>query len=141
MHPWWWKHDLVQGTTRNDLPWYVALSLRERYKTESAFYGLLKNGFDIQDFESERADRPKELLPSNLTDDAIAIEIIAGIMQHDARIRFENIEKTIEEIFVEKSVSSELLKQINIEALRKDFGDMIIRWKSLNPGELLEVNI
>ena len=126
------------GMIYHDMLHYL---LESATKTESAFYGLLKKGFDIQDFEGERADRPKELLPSNLTDDAIAIEIIAGIMQHDAKNRFENIEKTIEEIFVEKTVSSELLKQINIEALRKDFGDMIIRWKSLNPGELLEVNI
>lgn len=126
------------GMIYHDMLHYL---LESTTKIESAFFGLLKKGFDIQDFEVERADRPKELLPSNLTDDAIAIEIIAGIMQHDAKIRFENIGETIDEIFAQKNVSSELMKQINIEILRKDFGDMIAKWKSLQDGEYLEYTI
>lgn len=48
---------------------------------KNAFFGLIDSGYDIDDFEKPRYNRPEELIPENLPVEAKQAEHMAGLFQ------------------------------------------------------------
>ena len=48
---------------------------------QDAFYGTIAKGYDINAYEDARSERPKELLPSNLSDNALCTEHMVNLFQ------------------------------------------------------------
>ena len=69
IHPGLAIHDLIHYAVETTLDF------------QNAFYGLLAQGFNIEDFSLPRAERPVELLPKNLPSEALYTEFLVGLFQ------------------------------------------------------------
>lgn len=97
---------------------------------KNAFYGLLAQGFNIQDFELPIGKRPEDLIPKNLAPEALTTEHIVNLLQVEYINSKEDIDfiKLLTEIlkgnqlpFPNKltnkllsSIRKDLLKQMNL---------------------------
>ncbi len=107
-----------------------------------AFYGLINEGYDIQDFGLPRAERPTALVPKNLHQEALWTEMVVGLLQT------EWVQKTPKEDFL---ITLELAceekgwlfpSDITIEdldAIRLKFEKLWAAWLSLEDGQRLEL--
>jgi hypothetical protein len=71
----WQKSQL--GMVPHDLAHYVVES---QLGFTKGFYGLLADGWDIEDFEKPRSERPQQLLPKNLSVEAIYTEHLVNML-------------------------------------------------------------
>lgn len=69
IHPGLAIHDLIHYAVETTLGF------------QNAFYGLLAQGYNIEDFALPRGERPIALLPKNLPFEAIYTEFVVGLFQ------------------------------------------------------------
>ncbi|MCL6267408.1 hypothetical protein [Flagellimonas myxillae] len=108
-----------------------------------AFYGLLASGFNIEDFELPRDQRPEELIPDNLPVESLQTEHIVNLlttaMQNGAG-DFDLI-STLKEILAENGLpyppdlTSETLGRI-----QENLNDLLEQWDKLEEGSTMELN-
>lgn len=107
---------------------------------ESAFFGLLKSGHDIGDFEIPREKRPDALLPKNLPLESLQTEHMVNLLLTEQlqTSRHEEYIETLRAILEEHHL--EYPKDLTPQALskiRKEFNTLHSQWEEINPdGEL-----
>lgn len=109
---------------------------------KKAFYGLLSEGFNIQDFELPREQRPKALIPANLPAEALQTEHMVNLLmvnhvQHNADFNLIQELRAIlsqQHIPFPEGLTSESLKQIQTA-----FRNLCAKWDVLEEGEALEL--
>ncbi len=110
---------------------------------QKAFYGLLDEGYTVEDFLLPREQRPEALLPSNLPEEALLTEFIVN------QLCIERWNSGREEAFL--AILSESLKQYGhslpsdltdekVVAMRRIYHDLAERFAALQEGEVLELD-
>ncbi len=108
-----------------------------------AFYGLLAEGYNIEDFELPREQRPEALIPANLPVESLQTEHIVNLLmvslyQGDDSVDFLNALKTIlkeNELAYPEALDANKLDQI-FEKLKQ----LIAKWRKLESDEILELS-
>ncbi|MFP2997708.1 hypothetical protein ABN763_17485 [Spongiivirga sp. MCCC 1A20706] len=126
-----------KGMEIHDLA-HFAVEITLGYK--NAFYGLLNEGFTIQDFGLSREKRPKKLLPKNLPKEALQTEHIVNLLQ----IQYQNKPIDFDIISALKPILTENqlpfpsnLDQLNAKVISKKLDDLMNRWENLEQNGIL----
>ncbi len=109
---------------------------------DKAFYGLLADGFNIEDFELPREQRPIALIPSNLHAEALQTEhmvnlLMTGLQKDEAGFDFISTLKQIltnEGLPYPKGLTPESLLQIQY-----CFEGLMAKWNALEEGGTLDL--
>ncbi len=132
---------LHKGTETHDLAHYA---VEKVMGFTNAFYGILKQGYEIQDFELPKDKRPEELKPSNLHVSAIQTEHIVNLLQ----IEFLNTGedsgfiKTLSNVLAENNIPfPEGFDDHKLNQIRQLFSEVLFKWGSLGDGEQLELRL
>ncbi len=131
---------LQPGLVFHDLIHYAVESVLG-YK--NAFYGLLKKGFNIQDFELPRTKRPKALIPKNLPYEAIHAEFLVGLFQMEIADGkpYQDFNAVLREVYAEKGKAAPApLESEIIESIRLRIRELHDKWVLLTPGECLSLD-
>ncbi len=108
----------------------------------NAFYGLLAQGYDIQDFELPIEERPEELIPVNLSDEALQTEHIVNLLQVHLSEQDGNFDvlASLKIILKENNLPfPELLTQEKLDGIFKKLRMLYARWMDLGQGDALEL--
>ena len=123
----------------HDLAHYV---VETRLKFTKAFYGLLADGWDIQDFEKPRGERPQALLPENLPNEALYTEHLVNMLlvslQSDGNLEFHF--STFGQIILEHQLSS--VKPLNLsqfEQLHQHLKEVLKAYRDMPDSDYLEL--
>ena len=104
---------------------------------ESGFFGMLKSGISIHDFEGPRDQRPK------LTRDAVLAETLAGVFQHEfapGQAPFEDFNEVWSHGLALMGVTDQPpLSDAQIAALRTTIRNLLNRWKNTPVDGALEL--
>jgi len=107
-----------------------------------AFYGIINSGYDIQDFELPKNERPKELLSKNLPQEALWAEILIGLLQaeHFQKMPKEDFFDTLAFSCKEKGWEFPAHITANeINTIRNRFEDLWLQWQNLEDGKTLNL--
>ena len=131
---------LYSGLEIHDLAHYVVES---ELNMTTAFYGLVARGFDIEDFGMDRELRPKELLPSGLSDQALQAEHIVNLLQ----VEFSepgnafNFIDTLRAILLEKGIRfPQALNEESLGRIRARLKELMTQWNSLPYGSGIQLS-
>lgn len=132
---------LHPGMEVHDLAHYV---IETELSLSTAFYGLLADGYDIQDFELPREQRPEALIPANLPLESLQVEYFVNLLLtelQDKRIIPDFIEQ-LTKVLAEANLPpmANLDEQI-LDSIRKQFRILLVRWKSVPVGEVMELEM
>ena len=123
----------------HDLAHYVVES---QLNFTEGFYGLVAKGYNIEDFELPREDRPEALLPANLPVQALQTEHIVNLLQ----VYSERSSKTFDFIETLKSILNEKqlpcpqeLNDLTLTKIIQHLDSLLHTWDQLEPKESLEL--
>ncbi len=108
---------------------------------QSAFYGLVKNGFNIEDFEAPREERKRELMPKNLPTEALVTEHLVNLLlvyidNFDA-ISFSN---TLCNVLKEARLPKLEIYTQDLEKIFIEYKRLRESWNILHPGEAINLD-
>ncbi|MEM1221079.1 MAG: hypothetical protein AAGH79_19315 [Bacteroidota bacterium] len=132
---------LYPGMEVHDLAHYA---IETELSLSDAFYGLLADGYDIQDFELPRDQRPVALIPANLPLVSLQVEYFVNLLltelQHGSPITdfIEQLSKMLAEAKLPPLVS---LDEPILDEIRKQLRVLLIRWKAVSLGEAMELGL
>ncbi len=118
--------------------------VEKQLKLTDSFYGLLAQGYQIQDFQLPKEERPKALWPQNIPEEAIIVEHIVNLLtidylHTDAKM---NLSKELETILKEKKLFFDKLPDsAKIGTIQKELGQLMTKWNKLNGGEELVLEL
>jgi hypothetical protein len=119
-------HDLMHYAVETKMP------------LENGFFGMLKSGISIHDFEGARENRPK------LTFDAILAETLVGVFQHEffqGQLQFENfIEHWKNNLILMDVLDCPRISEVKIEEIRLEIKRLLELWQNTTVNETLELN-
>lgn len=130
--------DLHEGTVFHDLAHYI---VEKEFGFTQAFYGLIKQGFNIDDFELPAQQRPQTLMPKNLPEEALVTEHLVNLLQvlinHPDRTK-----NLLEQLKIICSTRSFAFKPTyeNINTLFFKLENLLQEWENIPVGEVLELN-
>jgi len=122
-----------------DIAHYV---VEKQLRLKNAFYGLLSQGYQINDFMLPNEKRPEALQPQNLRSEALATEHLVNLltiyfMQTDSEME---IAKELNNILQEKNLSfPEKVSPEKIILIQKELANLMNRWHKLKSSETLEM--
>lgn len=111
---------------------------------KNAFYGLLSQGYQINEFQLPKEERPKVLWPQNMPQEALITEHLVNLltidfMQPETKM---DILKTLETILKDKELSfPESLDNEKIASMQKGLSDLMVRWNELNSRQELKLEL
>ncbi|WP_394747523.1 hypothetical protein [Spongiimicrobium salis] len=130
---------LRQGMETHDLAHYAVETVME---FKMAFFGILREGYAITDFELPAHKKPQALLPSKMHETALQTEHIVNLLQ----IEFfntghnKNFLSDLEPILAENELPFPLgLDEGKLEKIRSLFSELLFKWGALGEGEILEL--
>ncbi|SHG54201.1 hypothetical protein [Flagellimonas flava] len=110
---------------------------------DRAFYGLLSQGFNIQDFELPRGQRPEALIPANLPEQSLQTEHLVNLLLTPGiseRNDFDLI-GTLRQILEADGLGfPHALNPISLEKIYNTYDDLTLRWQALAAGGILELS-
>jgi len=131
---------LHQGTVSHDIAHYAVETVLGFTK---AFYGIIASGFNIDDFELPKNERPEALKPSQLDASALQTEHIVNLLQVEFFNSGENQDFIAEltTILSENHIPfPENLNSKTLKSIRTLFSNLLQQWNSLDEGEFLELS-
>lgn len=108
-----------------------------------AFYGLLAQGFNIQDFELPREQRPEALIPANLPLESLQTEHLVNLLltpSASERNDFDLIPMLKQILETNGLGFPENLDPPTLEKIYSTYDDLTSRWLALTPEEVLELD-
>ena len=108
-----------------------------------AFYGMIAKGTNIEDFELPREKRPDEVLPKNLSPQALISEHLVNLIMVKAQTKgFEmDILSSLRSILREKELPyPQNLDAEKIEKIWTSFLNLNSQWDKLQIGSTMELN-
>ena len=124
----------------HDLAHYV---VETELAFNNAFYGLLKKGYAIQDFELPAEQRPEALQPKNLSEEALQTEHIVNLIQvhFDHKIDPHDFLTTLKTILRNNRLSfPKALDQDKLLTILQKLNQLFLEWHDLKPGEDIELS-
>ena len=101
---------------------------------QNAFYGLLAQGYNIQDFELPKGKRPEDLIPNNLSAEALITEHIVNLLQVEYINAKEDIDfiKFLTEILKENQLPfPDKLTEELLNSIRKELFKQMHLWNTI----------
>ncbi|MFM1879115.1 MAG: hypothetical protein RLZZ241_1981 [Bacteroidota bacterium] len=127
------------GMVPHDLAHYV---VETHLGFTKGFYGLLADGWDIEDFEKPKVNRPLALWPQNLPAEALITEHLVNIVltglqpQAEAETLFASFGK----ILIANALDwPDALDMNRFKTIQNRLGEILHDWHSLKVGEQLEL--
>ncbi|WP_092979785.1 hypothetical protein [Robiginitalea myxolifaciens] len=107
-----------------------------------AFYGLLAEGYAIEDFELPRDKRPEALIPANLPEESLQTEHLVNLLQvHAIQDSTTDIRKQLAEILAENELSyPKNLSPERLASIQERLQELLENWKRLQVGQSLELS-
>ena len=109
----------------------------------NAFYGLVADGYNMEDFELPREQRPKQLLPANLPVEALQTEHIVNLLQVGQNTTDSEMDflKTLRDILREKKIAfPDKLDVTSLRSIQLRLKGLLLSWKQLEPGDSLQLS-
>jgi len=128
---------LYQGFEDHDLA-HVAIEIVLEF--ENAFFGLIKKGFAINEYELPKNVKPDELQSYNLPDEALQTEHLVNLLQTEFRNGkiIPNLLEIYANILTEHNIPfPKKLNQRNLSEIRLAYQAHIKKWKEIKPEEQL----
>ena len=113
--------------------WAVESSLA----LEDAFFGLISEGYTIEDFEKPRDQRPVALMPKNLSASAIFVEHYVNLLMTELNSGINhNFFEQLNEICNSKRIDiPNQFKKERVEQIRSLYLEKVNLWKDLELGK------
>ena len=108
---------------------------------DNAFYGLLAQGFNIEDFELPKNQRPNALIPSNLPVEALQTEHMVNLLMTEAHENssFDFI-ATLQQILDNDGIPfPEGLTPKSLDDIKNCFQKLMNDWNALKAGGTLDL--
>jgi len=115
-------------------------ALEKTLKWDNAFFGLLADGYDINDFERPRDQRPIALLPKNLPQTSLIAEHIVNLLQAGFGSNNYDFFETVQSVLQDKGLplppefNRELAVQIQLQ-----LAELWSRWQQVPVTGSLEL--
>ena len=109
----------------------------------NAFYGLVAEGYNIEDFELAREQRPEALLPANLPTEALQTEHIVNLLHvgQDKTDTEMDLLTTLEKILSENRLPPpDNLDSRSLQSIRLRLNGLLLSWQQLEPGNSLQLS-
>ena len=129
-----WMHSSSFFIT-HDLCHYA---VETKLSLKKAFYGMLADGTDINDFEL-----PKEQRPFQLTEEAIIAEHLVNLLTIEySQGRMENFIQTLKEGYIKENYVSESpeIEPEKIDDTRNLFEKLMKQWALVPEGDTMTLN-
>lgn len=111
---------------------------------KNAFYGLLSQGHQIDDFQLPKADRPKALWPQNIPQQALVTEHLVNLLTidfMDSGAQMDILE-TFEAILKDKDLPfPESLDREKLIGIQNELSDLMAKWNALESGKELKMEL
>lgn len=123
----------------HDIAHYV---VEQQLQLKNAFYGLLSQGYQINEFMLPKDKRPHALRPQNLPPEALATEHLVNLLTIDFMGNGGEIDisKTLESILQENGLSfPQEVKGERVISMQRELVDLMDKWNSVQSGEALEM--
>jgi len=131
---------IQQGMEFHELGhWVVESSLNLKH----AFYGMIGQGHNIEDFEKPRDQRSIELMPKNLPVESIFVEHYVNLLMTEVNSGVqENFLTQLSEICNSKDIPIPTsLNKEKIDVIRSLYKTQMNKWNALPPGGILILRI
>jgi len=123
----------------HDIAHYV---VEKQLRLKNAFYGLLSQGYQINDFMLPNQKRPEALQPQNLPSEALATEHLVNLLTIDFMQANNEMEitKELNDILMKNKLSfPEIVSPEKIVLMQKELANLMNQWHKLRSGETLEM--
>lgn len=130
---------MYPGIEAHDLGHYAVETILD---FKNAFYGMVANGSNIEDFELPRDKRPEQVLPKNLDPEALISEHLVNLMitKIQSKDSTFDIIPSLKSILNEKMLCfPENLTKMEMDKILTLFQNLNKRWKQLPVGETMEL--
>ena len=131
---------LHPGIEDHDLAHYA---VEKHLEFREAFLGIVNQGYEIGDFALPRDQRPLALWPVNLPLQAQQTEFIVNLLQTEywnSGINPNFLTTLRTTLDLKEMPFPARLNEERLELIRKDYHELIARWKELPLGETLELS-
>ena len=111
---------------------------------KNAFYGIINQGFRVEDFEAPIEKRPEAVQPKNLHPEAMITEQMVNLLQVEL---FDDLEKDqfipqLKTILQNDGLEfPDALNKEKLDDIRKTLEDCCKRWNNLTEGDSLVLNL
>jgi len=130
---------LQVGFEIHDIAHYV---VEKQFQLKNAFFGLLSQGYQINDFMLPKEKRPNALQPKNLPSEALATEHLVNLLSIDfmQSEREMDVSGTLEQILEEHGLSfPNKAEKEKITSMQKELKLLMFKWNQLPNNETLEM--
>ena len=124
----------------HDLAHFV---VEKELQLRNAFYGMVEQGHDIQDFEIARDQRPDELIPANLSKESIQTEHIVNLLMSETLNygQDENFLERLRTILEDNNISFPVvLTDESLERIRKHYKTLVEQVSQLSIDEKITLS-
>jgi hypothetical protein len=131
---------LHRGLETHDLAHFAVESTLQ---FNNAFYGLINRGLTVADFELPKDQRPKEVQPEYLHENALITEHIVNLLEVEFRNSGFNANflENLTEILAKNALSfPKLLNAESLNKIRMTYHNLVNQWLILEEGQELSVN-
>ena len=131
---------LHRGLETHDLAHYAVESTLQ---FDNAFYGLINSGFTVADFELPKEQRPKEVQPEHLHENALITEHIVNLLEVEFRNSGFNTNflEDLYEILKKNTLSfPKLLNSESLNQIRTTYHNLVNQWLNLEEGQELRID-
>jgi hypothetical protein len=130
---------LQRGLETHDLAHYAVESILQ---FDNAFYGLINKGFTVADFVLPKEQRPKEVQPEHLHENALITEHIVNLLEVEFRNSGFNANflEDLSEILKKNALSfPKLLNSEALNQIRITYHNLVNQWLILEEGQELSI--
>ncbi len=132
---------LYPGLEVHDLAHYA---VEDVLGLEHAFYGILAQGYNIEDFEAPREERHPDLQPKNLKPEALQTEHLVNLLLTELQTGelLDGFLSQLSTILTESGLPpmTELTTE-NLSAIRSCLNELCTCWRATKTGETLELRL
>ena len=110
---------------------------------KKAFYGLIAEGFNIEDFELPRDQRPDALIPENLPREALQTEHMVNLLMTGLQKNTQDYEFTeqLNEILTQAGIPyPKLLTSDSLIKIKESLESLLSKWEAVEEGAMLELD-
>ena len=125
------------GLELHELAHYV---VEQRLELNNYFYGLLAQGYNIEDFELPKDERPTELMPSNLPVESLVVEHMVNLLQVGFNSEDYDFFQTLQSVLAEKQLPlPEQVDESMAQQLQAELRLWWQKWTNLGVNDKLEL--
>lgn len=118
--------------------------VEKQLNCKNAFYGMLAQGYRIDEFQLPKEVRPRALWPQNMPQEAFVTEHLVNLltidfMQSETEM---DIAKILESILKDKGLPfPSTLDNEKLASIRNELSDLMAKWNELQRGKELKLRL